>query len=183
MPTLITTQPRTADPGKPRIVMNGGGAGGLELHQEWKVSKKQNVRAVYSQPSLLFVYPSLISNTIASSFYTYIGKQKRYLNHLVESTPRLAQGIAGSTSRNTQRYLRQTGVNVYEIGNVSSGKTPKIIPGKKLNLHARINRLVWKFTLKLSVTNFLDKLLVRTGLTSYNKSNRIIIARLKGCAL
>lgn len=187
MPLLITTHPRTADLGKPRIVMIGGGAGGLAAHKEWKVSKTQNVRDAYSQNSPpLFVYPNVVSNPIASSFYTYIGRQKRFLNHLVEATPRLVKGIADKAARNTWRYLRQTGVNLYMIGNVISGKTPKILPGNTLNLHPRSNRLVWKFTLVLPVTNFLDKRCVRTGLTSYIlyiKSNRLIIARLKGCAL
>ena len=187
MPTLITTHSRIADPGKPRVVMIGGGTGGLGVHNESKVSEKQNIPVVYSQSShRSLLYPGLQSNTtIVSSFYTYIGKQKRSLRHLVEATPRLVQGIAGKASHNTGKYLVQKGVNVYMIGNVISGKTPKIFPGHVSNFHPAMNRLVWKFTRMLPVTKFLDKLLVRMGLTSYipyTKSNRLIIARLKGCA-
>ena len=187
MPTLITTHSRIADPGKPCIVMIGGGAGGLEVHKEPEVSKTQSIRVVYSLfslPSLLYLSPA--SNTIASSFHTYFDKQKRFLDHLVEATPRLVQAIADKALRNTGVYLGQTGVNVYLNGNVISGKTPKSFPGKVSNFHRGINRLVWKFTLVLPVTNFLDKFFVRAELASYfpyNKSNRLIIARLKGCAL
>jgi hypothetical protein len=167
--------------------MIGGEAGGLEVHNESKVSEKQFIRAPYSLSSLLsLLYPTSQPNTIASSFYTYIGKQNRSLNHPVEATPRLMKGIADKAFHNTWKYLGQKVVNVYLTGNVISGKTPWISPGNVLNLHPAVNRLVWKFTRMLPVTNFLNKLFVRAGLTSYipyNKSNRLIIARLKGCAL
>jgi hypothetical protein len=187
MPTLITTHPRIADLGKPRIVTIGGGAGGLEAHSERKVSKIRDIRVVYSPSSLLsLLYLAPASNTIASSFNKYYDKQKRFLHHLVEATPRLIQDIADKALCNLWKYLRQTGVNVYLIGNVISGKTQTNAPGKVLNFHPSNNSLVWKFTLVPPVTYFLTILFVRAGLTSYfpyNKSNRLIIARLKGCAL
>lgn len=187
MPALITTHPRTTDLGKPRIVMIGGETSGLEVHNESKVSEKQLIRVPYGLYSLAsFLYTGRLSKTIASSFHTYIDKQKLLAVHLVEATPRLMQGIADKTFRNTSKYLGQKVVNIYLIGNVISGKTPKFFPGKVSNLHPAGNRRVWKFTLMLSVTNFLHKLSVRAGLASYilyNKSNTLTIARLKGCAL
>jgi hypothetical protein len=175
MPTLITTHPRTADLGKPCTVIIGGETSGLEVHNESKGPEKQSIRTPYGLYSLSSrLYPGPLSNTIASSFYRYIERQQRFAGHSEEATPRLMPGIVHKAFRNTLKYIGQKVVNVYLIDNVISGKTPKIFPGKVSNFRPAINRLVWKFTVMLSVTNFPDKLTVRTGLTSYipyNKSN------------
>lgn len=194
MPTLNTTHPRNADQGKPQVFRIGGDTAGV-------LSKTQTVRVDpytyrYHQPLL---YPSPTSHSESNAIASALNKKKDFFYHVVEATPRLPKAIASKTSK----YIRQLGVNVYLIGNAISGKTrkssryidngpmaiiglnPALTDAGVLKLHNSTTGLVWMFTRLVSTIGFQIKLFVwRAGLSSfsYDKSNRLIIARLKDCA-
>ena len=194
MSTPITTHPRTEDQGKPRIFRIGGNTGGF-LSETQTVLRGHHYTCRCRQPLL---YPFPVSHPLSNAIVSSLIKQNDFFYHLVEATPRLMKAIACKT----WKYIRLKGVNLYLIGNAISGKTrkscrytdngPIIITGLNpaltdasvLKLHSATTRLVWMFTHLVS-TGFQTKLFVwRAGLSSFShdKSNRLIIARLKGCA-
>jgi hypothetical protein len=207
---LITTHPRTADLGKPHIFIIGGDTSGLGFSKALKVSKTRTVQAYpytdrYQQSA---VYPApvsgLKSNAIACSLYKSFDILKDSVYHLVEATPRLVRSIAGKITCKAYKYIRQTGVHVYLIRNAINGKTRKsprytdhhqaaaiglnhvMTDTDALKLHNPAASLVWMFTLLRSTIGFQTKLFVLLcglmGSFQHNKSNRLIIARLKDCA-
>lgn len=210
MPTLNTTHPRIADLGKPHIFIIGGDTDGIGVCKAPKVSKTQTVRAYqytyrYLQPNLYLAPASgSKSNAIACSLYKNFDTLKDFFYHFEEATPRLVKGITDKAARRAWRYIRQTGVHVYLIVNVISGKTRKssrytdhgqvattrlnrvMTDTDALKLHNLTTWLVWMFTLLISIigfqTNSLSWRAGRMSSFSHDKSNRLIIARLKDCA-
>src|SRR5687768_1354486 len=92
MPKLITTRTRIADLGKPRIIIIGGGFGGLEVAKKLKGFKAQTVlfdkfNHHCFQPLLYQVATSALeSSSIVFPFRKRFGSQKDFFFRLAEVT-------------------------------------------------------------------------------------------------
>ena len=180
MPNSIITQTRIADLGEPRIVVIGGGFGGLELVRNLKRTKAQVV--------LVDTYNRV---TGFENIFT-IGDValKEGDEAFSKGHPQMAQPAMQQGKMVTKNILRMIGkqplkpFHYFDQGSMATvGRNKAVVDTKLFKTGGFFAWCIWMFIHLVSITGFRNRVFTCISwiwsYISYDRSNRLIIGRTK----